>query len=91
MPSPFIQAMQPKPALTAQSVAAQLIAKAIYTNGSFAQANGAMASAIARDEAAQAKKEKLPPMNCKRCNFRNEYVGKEHLDSSGGYTCRGCK
>ncbi len=35
--------------------------------------------------------EKLPPMNCIKCQFRNEYVGKEHLDKDGKYTCRSCK
>ncbi len=34
---------------------------------------------------------KLPPMNCKRCNECNEYVGKEHLNSAGEYFCRACK
>ncbi len=34
---------------------------------------------------------KLPPMNCIRCHFRNEYVGPEHLDELGLYTCRQCK
>ena len=32
----------------------------------------------------------LPPMNCKCCNFRNEYVGPEHL-VNGVYVCRTCK
>ncbi len=44
------------------------------------------------EAAAEAKKDlKLPPMNCLRCNFRNEYVGKEHLDGDGKYTCRTCR
>lgn len=34
---------------------------------------------------------KLPPMNCLKCNYRNEYVGPEHLDELGLYTCRTCK
>ncbi len=36
------------------------------------------------------KTEKLPPMNCKVCNHRNEYVGKEHL-VNGVYVCRQCR
>lgn len=32
----------------------------------------------------------LPPANCKRCNFYNEYVGPEHL-VNGEYLCRPCK
>ncbi len=34
---------------------------------------------------------KLPPMKCQRCDFINEYVGQEHLDKNGLYTCRLCK
>ncbi len=34
---------------------------------------------------------KLPPMKCRKCDYINEYVGKEHLDYKGRYTCRSCK
>ncbi len=34
---------------------------------------------------------KLPPMNCIKCQFRNEYVGREHLDEKGRYICRQCR
>jgi len=32
-----------------------------------------------------------PPMNCTRCNHRNEYLGWEHVSANGSYTCRSCK
>ncbi len=35
--------------------------------------------------------DKLPPMSCIKCYFRNEFVGPEHLDKDGKYTCRQCK
>jgi hypothetical protein len=34
---------------------------------------------------------KMAPMKCKRCDFVNEYIGPEHLDANGIYTCRSCK
>ncbi len=38
----------------------------------------------------QPKTGKLPPMNCTKCNYHNEYVGQEHL-VNGVYTCRSCR
>jgi hypothetical protein len=29
--------------------------------------------------------------DCKRCNFRNMYIGVEHLHDDGTYTCRSCR
>ncbi len=34
---------------------------------------------------------KLPPMNCIKCDYLNEYVGVEHLDQFGRYVCRSCR
>lgn len=36
------------------------------------------------------KPTRVPPMDCTRCNVRNEYLGPEHLEN-GVYTCRSCK
>ncbi len=33
---------------------------------------------------------KLPPLNCRHCNHRNEYAGPEHL-IDGAYVCRQCR
>lgn len=33
----------------------------------------------------------LPPQVCKRCNFKNDYAGPEHLQHDGTYICRSCK
>ena len=33
----------------------------------------------------------LDPMNCKACNYLNDYMSSEYLSDDGSYTCRTCR